>query len=103
MRVKSLAQQLQIQLQLYEANFPKIPVPSELSILATEQPGWNPMREEDTLDPWKRPYFMCEDQKNKRQICSYGEDGQAGGTEKNQDFYLSDEKSWPAWLKDSVN
>ena len=103
LRVKSVAQQLRVQMQLYESKYPRIPLQSDLTILTQDQDGWVGMREDDVLDPWNKPYFICADEKGKRQICTYGEDGQAGGENENQDFYLTNEKSWPQWLTEKVN
>ncbi|MBI3395196.1 MAG: type II secretion system protein GspG [Spirochaetia bacterium] len=56
---------------------------------------------EDVFDPWKKPYFICRDDKGERQICSLGKDGVKGGGGEDQDFFLTDESSWPEWLKPS--
>ena len=49
-------------------------------------------------DPWGEEYFICLDDFSQKQICSYGADKAPGGQGENQDFFLTDQSSWPTWL-----
>jgi len=100
--VKNASHQLELHKKNYEFKIGTLPENTSLEVLTKEDPNnpsWRPVSKEVVLDPWKRPYFICRDDNGKLQICSYGADGQPGGEGTNQDFKLTDDSSWPAWLK----
>ncbi len=91
-----------VNLERYEFENPQLLEGDSLKKLAEnnpDNPSWRPLKEDAVKDPWKNFYFICSDEIGKRQICSYGADGQPGGEGKNADFYLTDSSSWPDWLK----
>ena len=98
LQVKTQSKDLEIHLQRYEIENESLEEGAELSILAQNADGWRAIKEESTIDPWRRAYFLCSDNAGVRQICSYGADGTAGGTGVDTDFYLTDKSSWPKWL-----
>ena len=92
--VKNNARKLQAYLQMYETENGRLEELTPLTAIV----GKSPVDEEGVEDPWNNPYFICSDEQGQRQICSYGADGEQGGDGENQDFYLTDKNSWPAWL-----
>ncbi len=98
LQVKNNSHVLQIQLQRYELENPPLEEGSDLTTLLNRSAGWAGLKEEQVVDPWKNPYFICLDPDGNRHICSYGSDGELGGQNQAQDFYLTDQSSWPAWL-----
>ncbi len=99
--IKNTATQLEVTLERYEFSNEPLQDGDSLMLLAeknSNNPGWKPVKESLVMDPWKHAYFICTDDTGSRQICTYGADGQPGGEGKNQDFYLTDSSSWPAWL-----
>lgn len=101
LQVQSSSKQLQIHWERYEFDYPPLEEGQPLTILSESSPeheGWRPIDSDLVMDPWKKPYFICSDDTGKRQICSYGSDGQPGGEGTAADFYLTDKSSWPAWL-----
>lgn len=101
LQVISASKQLKIWWNQYEYEYNQLEEGTAMSVLSeksSEAPGWRPVDEQLTMDPWKRPYFICLDENGDRQICSLGADGEAGGEGNNQDFYLTEKSSWPAWL-----
>jgi general secretion pathway protein G len=73
----------------------------DLTILLQEIPesSYKPAKEELIMDPWGRPYFICQGEDGTDRICSLGRDGREGGEGENADFQLDDERTWPDWLK----
>lgn len=61
--------------------------------------GKFPLSVESLRDPWGTSYFICLDFDFKKQICSLGADRETGGMGMDMDFYLTDKKSWPPWLR----
>ena len=99
LQIKAAATTLEASWSRYELENGNLSDGAKLSVLSQSTGTWRGLKEEQTLDPWKKPYFICTDNSGNRQICSYGSDGVPGGQGENADFYLSDESSWPAWLK----
>lgn len=101
LQVQSSSKQLQILWERYEFDNPPLEEGAELTALSENNPdvpGWRPVSRDLIMDPWKKPYFVCTDDQGRRQICSYGADGQPGGEDKSADYYLTDPSSWPTWL-----
>jgi len=98
--VKSAATQLPVYMEKYESENGALQEGDSLQILAenNQETGWRAIKKDLIMDPWNRPYFLCADQNGNRQICSLGEDGREGGDNKNADYRLTDEATWPAWL-----
>lgn len=99
--VASSSKQLTMVWEKYEAENAPLEEGTKLDVLAAknpDKPGWRPVDVDMVMDPWKRPYFVCKDDRGERQLCSLGADGQQGGENQNADFYLTDRASWPAWL-----
>jgi len=73
----------------------------DLTILLQEIPesSYSPAKEELVLDPWGKPYFMCQGEDGSDRICSYGKDKEEGGEGEDADFQLDDDRTWPDWLK----
>jgi general secretion pathway protein G len=73
----------------------------ELTVLTQQIPGssFKPLPEDMVVDPWNRPYFICQGEDGSDRICSRGEDNQDGGEGKDADFQLEDRNTWPDWLK----
>ena len=99
LQIKSTATTLEAKLSFYESENGNLSDGSKLSVLTQSTATWKGLKEDQVLDPWKKLYFICTDNAGNRQICSYGSDGVPGGKGESTDFYLTDESSWPGWLK----
>ena len=99
LQVKAAATTLEANLSRYELENGDLSDGSKLSVLTEGTANWKGLKSDQVLDPWKKPYFICTDNAGTRHICSYGSDGVPGGKGESTDFYLTDESSWPGWLK----
>ena len=99
LQIKASATTLEAGWSRYELENGNLSDGAKLTILTQSTDNWRGLKEDQVLDPWKKPYFICSDNAGTRQICTYGSDGVPGGKGESADFYLSDESSWPAWLK----
>ena len=99
LQVKSAATTLDANMSRYELENGNLSDGTSLDILTQNTASWRGLKKDQVLDPWKKPYFICTDNAGSRQICSYGSDGVQGGRGEGADFYLTDESSWPDWLK----
>ena len=99
LQIKSMATTLEANMTRYELENGALADGTKLSVLTQKTGTWAGLKEDQVLDPWKRPYFICSDNSGNRQICSYGSDGVPGGKGEAEDFFLTDQSSWPAWLK----
>jgi general secretion pathway protein G len=100
--VKNSSHQLQMHWERYEFGNPPLEDGISLELLTQkneQDPTFRPVNRDLVLDPWKRPYFICTDENSQRQICSYGADGIMGGEGQNADYMLTNEASWPEWLR----
>ena len=103
LQVKQLAAVLEAQWSRYELEHEPLTEGTSLEELTQKTETWGGLKQEQVMDPWKRPYFICLDESSSRQICSYGSDGTPGGEGgEAQDFYLTEQSSWPAWMGSSV-
>lgn len=95
------SKQLPMLVSLYEEEVGPLNEGDSLELLAKSYPetNWQPVEVEMLKDPWNRFYFMCSDTEGNLHICTYGKDGQIGGENENQDFFLDDKNTWPKWLK----
>lgn len=101
LKVRSASKTLEITLRRYEMDNPSLEDGTKLGILARKSannPTWRPVDESLVEDPWGEEYFICLDDFSQKQICSYGADKAPGGAGENQDFFLTDQSSWPTWL-----
>lgn len=100
--VISSSDTLKMQLEMYESETGNtLNEGDPLSILSQKDPSnptWSPIKSNAVMDPWKKPYYICNDENGIQQICSKGKDGTEGGDGENADFVLTDESTWPAWL-----
>ncbi len=99
LQIKALSNTLEAHWQSYELDNDVLSEGASLEALCQSSATWRGIKKEQVMDPWKRPYFICSDNSGARQICTYGADGLPGGTGQNSDFYLSDQSSWPSWLR----
>ncbi|MCA9271605.1 MAG: type II secretion system protein GspG [Spirochaetales bacterium] len=95
LRMKTAALNLNSRWQAYEATHTSLRENDPVSRM-------NINNRDMTLDPWGNEYFICRDPDGRRQICSFGADGQPGGEDRDEDIYLTREDLWPAWLRDEV-
>ena len=101
MQVTYAAKTLEITMRRYEMDNAALEDGTRLGVLAQKNPNnpsWRPVDEKLVVDPWGQEYFICLDDLGQKQICSYGADRAPGGSGDNQDFFLTDKSSWPAWL-----
>ena len=101
LQVKASATILEVNLQRYALENGNLSDGTSLEILTQNSATWKALKPDQILDPWKKPYFICSDNAANSQICSYGADGKPGGSGENGDFFLSDQSSWPKWLRTS--
>ncbi len=99
LQIKSTATTLEANLTRYELENGALADGSKLTALTQKTGTWAGLKEDQVLDPWKKPYHICSDNSGNRNICSYGSDGVPGGKGEAEDFYLTDQNSWPSWLK----
>ena len=99
LQVRGVAVSLEAHWNRYELEVETLTDLTPLTVLAETKDNWRGIKEDQVLDPWKKPYFICSDESGNRQICSYGSDGVPGGSGDAVDFYLTDQSSWPGWLK----
>jgi len=101
LKVQQQAAMLPIELQKFYDAGGSINLGDDLRILTEEIPdsSFRGAKEDLILDPWNRPYFICQADDGNDRICSRGADGQDGGEGQNADFQLDDDHTWPAWLK----
>ncbi len=98
LQVRQAASILETHLHRYELENQTINDGQPLTILTQSNGIWKGIKQELIMDPWKKPYFICSSTNGERHICTYGSDGVPGGKGQNEDFYLTDQSSWPSWL-----
>ena len=99
LKVRTMANTLEANLGRYEAENGSLSDGTKLDVLTQSTETWRGLKADQVLDPWKRSYFICSDNIGNRQICSNGANGVPGGAGQDTDFYLTDQSSWPKWLK----
>ena len=99
LQVRAMATTLEAKWQQYELENEILSDNASLDVLTQSSESWRGVKEEQVLDPWKNFYFVCTDNNGTRQICSYGADNTPGGRGQNSDFHLTNQSTWPSWLK----
>ncbi len=99
LQIQSASTLLETNLTRYEIDNGALEDGARLTILSQTTDSWRGIKNDQVMDPWKNPYFVCFDNASNRQICTYGADGTPGGKGESEDFYITDQSSWPSWLK----
>ncbi len=99
LQLEAAANNLQIQLELYEQENPGLEDQESLEKLTERTGTWRGLKKKALLDPWKSFYFACVNDDGEKGICSYGADKSNGGVGDNADFDLTVPGSIPYCLK----
>lgn len=107
LQIQQQARSLPLQLRAYEERHGRLAAGDSLAAIVDSGPTDLDSRvgagENGALDPWRRPYFICLDENDRRHICTYGADGLPGGAGTDADIYLTARATtWPVWLNGSA-
>ncbi len=104
LKVNSDANTVKILVSRYEREVGSLEDRTSLKVISQPNPDDPDSRpfasRKQVQDPWKNYYFIKKNEQGFNDICSYGKDGEEGGEGPDADFCITDERSWPAWLRE---